>query len=317
MRQDAGARATMKILHTVIDALSEWGIVKEKEPLKFYTTYKTGGPADVLVIPRGNESIPRIISIIREAKAPLTIIGGGSNLLVGDRGIEGIVVRICEDDSHCPVMTVHDDGTIYTDATATKERFIAFAVDSGFCGIEFMAGIPGCIGGGIIMNAGTFMGSFADILKEVVVVDAAGVRRVIAVDKTMSSYRHMNLGAEGVLITGARFRLPHADNTCAVRDRIDEILADRKKKHPLEYPSAGSVFKNPEGHSSWKLINDAGLKGRAVGGARVSELHTNFIINYDNATSQDIRTLISLVCETVYSRFGVELEPEVKMIGLF
>jgi UDP-N-acetylmuramate dehydrogenase len=306
----------MKISLQAINALSEWGSVKEIEPLKSYTTYRTGGPADLLVLPRDNEAVPRIIGIIREERLPLTVIGGGSNLLVGDRGIEGVVLRLCEDDSRHASLSILDDGTVYTDAAASKEHFINFAIESGFSGIEFMAGIPGCIGGGIIMNAGTFMGNFVDILENIDVVDGSGARRVIAIDKTMASYRHLNIG-EDVYVTGARFRLPAAEDRAAVRKKVDEILADRKKKHPLDYPSAGSVFKNPEGHSSWKLINDAGLKGKTVGGACVSDLHTNFIINVNNATSRDIRDLIQLVRETVYDKFRIELEPEVKMIGKF
>jgi UDP-N-acetylmuramate dehydrogenase len=160
------------------------------------------------------------------------------------------------------------------------------------------------------------MGSFVDILADVDIVDADGMKRVVSIDRSMSSYRHMNIG-KGIIITGARFRLPAADNREIVRARVEEILTDRRTKHPLDYPSAGSVFKNPDGHSSWKLINDAGLKGKTVGGASVSELHTNFIINVNNATSSDIRNLINLVRETVYKKFGVELEPEVKMVGLF
>jgi UDP-N-acetylmuramate dehydrogenase len=306
----------MKIQHTVIDALSEWGEVREAEPLGRYTTYKTGGPADALVIPRTNESMPYIVALARDEGIPLTVIGGGSNLLVGDRGIEGIVIRICEDESRHAVISILENGTIYADAMAGKENLINFAIDSGFGGIEFMAGIPGCLGGGIVMNAGTYMGSFADILADVDVIDACGVKHVISIDKAMSSYRHMDIGEE-IIITGARFRLPEADDRAAVRARVEEILADRRKKHPLDYPSAGSVFKNPDGHSSWKLINDAGLKGKTVGGASVSDLHTNFIININKATSRDIRDLIALVRETVYNKFGIHLEAEIKMVGLF
>ncbi|HOT45215.1 MAG TPA: UDP-N-acetylmuramate dehydrogenase [Spirochaetota bacterium] len=306
----------MNIPERVIDALREWGEVKESEPLRHYTTYKTGGPADALVLPRDNASVPRIVSLVRSEKLPLTVIGGGSNLLVSDRGIEGVVMRICEDGSRRPKMAVLEDGTVYADAMAGKESLIEFVIASGFGGIEFMAGIPGCIGGGIMMNAGTFMGSFAGVLMDVDIVDGRGSRRVVAIDSSMSSYRHMDIG-DDVIITGARFRFPAADDPAGVRAKVEEILADRRNKHPLEYPSAGSVFKNPQGHSSWKLINDAGLKGKTVGGARVSDLHTNFIINAGNATSDDIRNLIDLVRETVYNKFGIRLEPEVKMLGLF
>lgn len=306
----------MKLPRPLIEALSEWGLIKENEPLKNYTTYRTGGPADVIVFPGKNDFISPIVKIAGEEKVPLTVIGGGSNLLVGDKGIEGIVMRLCEDDSRRPEMTLLEDGTLYTDAIGSKENFIAYAAGAGFSGMEFMAGIPGCIGGGVLMNAGTFMGSFVDILKDIDIIDASGARRTIVVDKAMSSYRKMDIGV-GNIVTGARFRLARADNPAAVRNKIEEILADRRTKHPLNYPSAGSVFKNPEGYSSWKLIDDAGLKGATVGGACISDLHTNFIINVNHATSQDIKDLINLARDTVRKKFGIELETEIKMIGVF
>jgi UDP-N-acetylmuramate dehydrogenase len=306
----------MRIPRTIIEALSEWGLVKENEPLKNYTTYRTGGPADIIVFPDKSDCVSHIVKIAGEGGVPLTVIGGGSNLLVGDKGIEGIVMRLCEDDSHRPEMAILEDATLYADAIGSKENFIDFAAAAGFSGMEFMAGIPGCIGGGILMNAGTYMGTFVDIVKDIDIVDASGACRTIPIDKAMSSYRKMNIG-EGNIITGARFRLSRADDPAAVRNRIQEILADRRMKHPLDYPSAGSVFKNPEGCSSWKLIDDAGLKGAMVGGACVSDLHTNFIINVNHATSQDIKDLINLARDTVRKKFGVELEPEIKMIGVF
>jgi len=307
---------TAAVPRTIIDALSEWGRVFEHEPLKGHSTFRTGGPADVLVMPSDNRSVARIVSVAREARVPLTVIGGGSNLLVGDRGIAGIVMRLCEDDARPAVISVLDDGSVYTDAIAGKDRFIEFAITSGFGSVEFMAGIPGCMGGGIMMNAGTYMGSFVDILIDADIVDAEGNARTVKIDRSMSSYRHMNIDA-GAIVTGARFRLARTEDPGRVRERVEDILADRKGKHPLEYPSAGSVFKNPDGHSSWKLIDEAGLKGARIGGAAVSTLHTNFIINIDNATSRDVRELIDLVRETVQKKFGIELETEVKMIGSF
>jgi UDP-N-acetylmuramate dehydrogenase len=306
----------MNIPRPVIRALSEWGLVKEHEPLKNYTTFHTGGPADALVIPADIRAVAPIVKIAADSKVPFTVIGGGSNLLVGDSGIDGIVLRICENGGKSAVMSVIEGGALYADAMATKENFIAFAVGAGFGGVEFMAGIPGCIGGGIMMNAGTYMGSFSGIVRDIDVVDASGELRSITIDKAQSSYRNMNIGG-GNIITGARFILDRTDDRDGTQKRIDEVIADRKSKHPMEYPSAGSVFKNPEGHSSWKLINDAGLKGMMVGGACVSDLHTNFIINKNNATSRDIKDLIGIVRDTVYKKFGIEMEPEVKMIGKY
>jgi UDP-N-acetylmuramate dehydrogenase len=306
----------MAISATVSRLLGECGLVKEHEMLNNYTTYRTGGPADIIVFPINNESVPKIVRIAADAQLPLTVIGGGSNLLVGDKGLKGIVVRLCEDGYRKAEISLLDDGTIYADSIARKERFVEFSMNAGCSGMEFLAGIPGCIGGGIRMNAGTTGGNFADIVSDVDIIDAQGNSRTTAVDRNMASYRNMNIGGD-VIVTGARFRLKRDADRALVRDCIRDILEDRKKKHPLDYPSAGSVFKNPEGYSSWKLISDAGLKGKGVGGARVSELHTNFIINADRATSQDIRNLVRLIQETVYKKFGVELEPEIKMIGEF
>ncbi len=306
----------MVIPATVSRSLGECGLVMEHEMLKNYTSYRTGGPADIIVFPQSNESISTIFRIAEDAKVPLTIIGGGSNLLVGDKGLRGIVLRLCEDGRRKAEISILDDGLIYSDSIATKERFLQFAANAGFGGMEFLAGIPGCLGGGIRMNAGTTEGCFADILSDIDIIDSRGNLRRIPVDRSVSSYRNLNIG-DGLIVTGSRFRLKRAADGGRVRECIRDILEDRRKKHPLDYPSAGSVFKNPNGYSSWKLIRDAGLAGRAVGGASVSELHTNFIINTNNATSRDIRNLVLLVQETVQKKFGVELETEIKMIGEF
>jgi UDP-N-acetylmuramate dehydrogenase len=306
----------MNIPREIIEAVRECGRVSEGEPLKNYTTYLTGGPADLLVLPRDNESLSGIVKIAVHGRLPLTVIGGGSNILVGDKGLEGIVVRLCEDPYRKGDITLLEDGTIYADSIVRKQRFVEFAADHGYTGMEFMAGIPGCMGGGIIMNAGTTRGVFADICTHIVFLGAEGDMVTEAVSPGMSSYRHMDLQT-GTIITGARFRLSRAEESSRVRNDIDEILSERKMKHPLDFPSAGSVFKNPGGCSSWKLIEEAGLKGRAVGGARVSELHTNFIINTGDATSRDIRNLIRLIQETVHQCFGINLETEIRMIGVF
>ena len=296
--------------------LSRLGTVSRGGFLADYTTYRTGGMADLLVEPRSREDIPGIASVAAEGGIPLTVIGGGSNLLVGDRGLEGIVMRLCGNEGRRGEIRVLPDGTIYAEAIVSKESLVAFAVENGFGGIEFMAGIPGCVGGGIMMNAGTSDGSFADVVAGIDVVTPSGDTRSIALDRSMFSYRKIDIDG-GCIVTGGRFRLPRAGEPSRVKAVIDAILADRRKKHPLEYPSAGSVFKNPPGHSAWKLIDDAGLKGKRIGGAAVSDLHTNFIINRGGATSRDILDLIRCIQETVRERFGVSLETEVKMLGMF
>ncbi len=309
-------KGNMKISGSVIEALSARGTIAVGAPLSCFTTYRTGGNADLLIEPVTREDIPAIVAIVRHEGLPLTVIGGGSNLLVGDGGIEGIVLRLCESEHNRPVIRILDDGSICADAIAAKERFVSFAVEAGFRGIEFMAGIPGCVGGGVMMNAGTATGSFADILSEVDIVTTEGDQRTVAVKKEMFSYRTIDI-EEGCIVTRGCFTLPRAEEPSMTRAAIDEILADRRMKHPLDYPSAGSVFKNPPGHSSWKLVDDAGLKGRSIGGARVSDLHTNFIINAGGAKSRDILDLIHVIQETVWARFGVKLETEIKTIGVF
>jgi len=301
---------------TLINSLMGFGSVMTREPMKDHTSFRTGGQADIMVMPDDVSSVPGIVKTVAGSGFPLTVIGGGSNLLVGDDGIRGVVLKLGPGSPATLSMKVQDDGSLYCGSWIKKEEFIAFAVNSGFGGVEFMAGIPGCMGGGIIMNAGTFMGSFSDMLEFVDAVGPEGDVRRIRVEKSMASYRRMDLG-DTVAVTGAVLKLPRCADAGKVRASIKSILEDRKKKHPLDYPSAGSVFKNPEGHSSWKLINDAGLKGRKIGGAAVSDLHTNFIINTGGATSSDIRGLISLIQETVSSKFGIDLETEIRMIGDF
>ncbi len=306
----------MEIPASIIESLSRHGDVSAGAPLCRYTTYRTGGSADLLVEPRSRDDVPGIVTIAREGGIPLAVIGGASNLLVSDDGIEGIVLRLCEEGGRRAEIRLLDDGTVYCEATASKERFIDFAVGAGLCGVEFMAGIPGCIGGGVMMNAGTSDGAFADIVFGVDIVTPEGETRALVLDKSMFSYRNIDIG-EGSIVTGARFSLNASEDPGRVRGRIEDVLAERRAKHPLEYPSAGSVFKNPPGHSSWKLIDDAGLKGKSIGGASVSDLHTNFIINRGGATSRDILDLIHCIQETVLARFGVTLETEIKMIGVF
>ena len=247
-----------KYASELIENLKQFGQVALDASLADFTTFKTGGPADILIQPRGCSAVQDVIRLLNKNDIPLTVIGGGSNLLVGDRGVRGAVVCLSEKGPGCTRIFADDEGLVYADASVSKERFISYAVKNGFAGIQFMAGIPGTIGGGIRMNAGTFMGSFVDVLRKVSLVDRSGEARDVDVSADMSDYRSMNLG-EYRAITGAYFKLPFSKNSDDLAREIDEILRDRKSKHPLEYPSAGSVFKNPPDHSSWQLIDQSGL----------------------------------------------------------
>ena len=306
----------MTIICDVKNKLNSLGILKTEEPLNKYTSFKTGGPADFLIWPKDPDSLKEIITISEEESIPVTVLGGCTNLLVGDKGIRGIVVMQNSESDIKNKIEIEDNGLIYSDSGIRKKEFIHFCVEAGFTGMEFMAGIPGCIGGGIVMNAGTVDGNFVDILDSVVCITSDGRLARQAVSRDTAGYRSMGL-PDGCIVLGGYFRMHKAPEMESVKEKIDCILQDRKKKHPLNFPSAGSVFKNPPGHFSWKLVNDAGLRGKTIGGACVSDLHTNFIVNAGGATSMDILNLIDYVKEAVKSKFNVSLEPEIKIMGEF
>ncbi len=300
----------------IASQLASHGKVRTDVPMSGYTSFKTGGNADILVEPATVDQVEAITGIAGREGVPLTVIGGGSNLLVGDGGIRGIVMRIAldgEDDGH---ISAGEDGTVRAHAGVKKSTFIQYCSKNGLSGIEFMAGIPGCLGGGIIMNAGTNMGCFADILERVTCFVPGKGPVEEEINHSRAGYRSMGL-PDGVIVLEALYALERTGDAAAIKRSVEDNIRDRNAKHPVQYPSAGSVFKNPEGRSSWKLVNDAGLKGKTMGGAMVSDLHTNFIINTGNATSADIRGMIELVQETVEKQYGILLHPEVRMVGEF
>lgn len=298
----------------VIKDLSQCGRVYAGLPMSHITTFKVGGPADILIEPFNNETIPSIVTIAQQMNMPVTVIGGGSNIVVSDKGIRGIVVRMSSSESDGGLIDIIDN-TITLDAKTAKNHFVEKALEHGFEGMEFMAGIPGCIGGGIIMNAGAHNGSFADIVVSVSYYTQDGTLHTVE-NQSLFSYRKAML-PEGAIVVRAACRLRQAGNPHDVRKTVQQLISERKQKHPLDYPSAGSVFKNPDGHASWKLINDAGLRGYSIGGARVSELHTNFIINTGNASAEDIRNLVEFIQETIAKLYEIHVEPEIRFIGEF
>lgn len=300
----------------LVEKYSAFGHVIEKADMSAFTSFKSGGPAELLIFPNNYENASHIFKNAKSDNIPLTVIGGGTNLLIGEKGIEGIVMRISEDNIIKGRIEKLDDGLIYSDASIKKRDFISFAADNGFGGIEFMVGIPGCIGGGIVMNAGTYMGTFIDILKKIKYIDKNGNILERDMSSVKAHYRFLELD-DAEVILGGYFQLPNAKNETEVRNNIKEIINDRKNKHPWTYPSAGSVFKNPEGYQSWKLVNDAGLKGYKIGDAMVSTLHTNFIVNDGKAKPSDIKALIEHIQKTVKEKFNVALYTEIRMLGNF
>lgn len=302
--------------NSLLSFIKRHGIIKIDEPMAKHTTYQTGGPADYFFIPRDPACLAEVCEAATKENLSITVIGGGSNLLVSDRGIRGLVVSLCGVGESGIRMSCGDENLLYADARVDKKVFLQFALRCGFSGMEFMAGLPGCIGGGIVMNAGTSMGWFSDVLTRVRIMGNDGSVWEKNITDDMISYRGLKFD-EGSIVLGGYFSLRKADDPEKIKTLVCEIIRDRENKHPLEFPSAGSVFKNPEGQASWKLINDAGLRGYAIGGAMVSEKHTNFIINTGFATSSDIYLLIRHVQLEVEKKFGVHLEPEVRMLGEF
>ena len=298
----------------IFEHLSRLGLAFKDASMANYTTFACGGKADILLIPQNkNESLSAILQYLAGKDVPVCVIGGGSNLLVGDKGIRGVVIAIRATHGLEGRVSLEDDSTVYADAIVKKSYFIEACTSFSLGGVEFMAGIPGCIGGGIAMNAGTDTGVFSNILKSIVYCKRDG--ELCNTEDIKTEYRNLFID-EGAVICGAYFKLP-ADDSAKTKKNIDDILKARASKHPLEYPSAGSVFKNPEGEAAWKLINDAGLRGKRVGGAMVSEKHTNFIVNCDEAKAADVKELIELIQATIMEKFSIKMETEIKLIGEF
>lgn len=286
-------------------------IVYQQEPMKKHTTFRVGGPADLYVCPKRQE-LPEILKLVKKHDLPVTIIGNGSNLLVGDKGIRGLVIEV-----GAQMRTLEVEGTILrVQAGALLSQVAAKAAAAGLGGMEFAAGIPGSIGGAVTMNAGAYGGEMKDILQQVTVFTPACEEKVLSREDLQLSYRHSCIPENGFLVLEAELSLTPAPEQ-EIRAKMAELREKRIEKQPLEFPSAGSTFKRPEGYFAGKLIMDAGLRGYTVGDAQVSEKHCGFVINRGNATAAEIVQLMKDVQECVKKQFGVTLEPEVKMIGEF
>ena len=286
------------------------GIFME-EPMKKHTTFRVGGPADVLVQP-DETALAAILALCRQYYVPYSFIGNGSNLLVGDKGIRGVVIEMTE-----PMGNIEVHGTrITAQAGAMLSKIANTAASNGLGGMEFAAGIPGSVGGAVVMNAGAYGGEMKDIIERVYVLDENGAQ--LELDRTALNlgYRHSCIPEKKYIVTKVVLELVPRDEA-EIRSKMKELNEKRAEKQPLQYPSAGSTFKRPEGYFAGKLIMDAGLRGYQVGGAQVSEKHCGFVINKGDATAADICQLMQDVADKVQAQFGVVLEPEVKMIGEF
>lgn len=281
------------------------------EPMSRHTTFRVGGPADAVVWPSGDE-LAQVIRLCRQQEQPYHIVGNGSNLLVGDGGIRGLVILTGRGQDE---ITIEGERVV-AGAGTLLSKIANAAAEQGLSGMEFAAGIPGTLGGAIVMNAGAYGGEMKDIIECVTVLDSMGNEKELSVEELSLGYRKSCIPEHGYIVTRAVLKLAVGDVE-AVRARMAELRAMRTEKQPLEYPSAGSTFKRPEGHFAGKLIMDAGLRGYRVGGAQVAEKHCGFVINAGGATAADICTLMRNVAEEVERQFGVKLEPEVKMLGEF
>lgn len=286
------------------------GIFME-EPMKKHTTFRVGGPADVLVQP-DETALAAILALCRQYHVSYSFIGNGSNLLVGDKGIRGVVIEMTD-----PMGNIEVDGTkITAQAGAMLSKIANTAASNGLGGMEFAAGIPGSVGGAVVMNAGAYGGEMKDIIEKVYVLDENGAQLELDRDALDLGYRHSCIPEKKYIVTKVVLELVPR-NEAEIRSEMKELNEKRAEKQPLQYPSAGSTFKRPEGYFAGKLIMDAGLRGYQVGGAQVSEKHCGFVINKGDATAADICQLMRDVSDKVQAQFGVVLESEVKMIGEF
>ena len=282
------------------------------EPMKRHTTFRIGGPADFFLLPSTVDEVRGILEICREEELPYFILGNGSNLLVSDKGYRGVIIQLYRNFSNISV----EGNEICASSGALLSQIAAAARNASLTGFEFAVGIPGTLGGAVFMNAGAYGGELKDVLKEAVVMTEQGEILTLPVEKLDMGYRTSRIKKAGYLVLEARLVLEQGDMD-KIRDITKDLTEKRVSKQPLEYPSAGSTFKRPEGYFAGKLIMDAGLRGYQVGDAQVSEKHCGFVINKGNATAADVLTLIENVREKVQEQFGVTLEPEVKFLGEF
>lgn len=279
------------------------------EPMSTHTTFRVGGPADVLVSPSSAE-LPVVLQMAKEDGIPVTVIGNGSNLLVRDGGIRGLVIEIGKRMDEIQIKGNH----LIVEAGALLSKAANAAAGAGLGGMEFAAGIPGSLGGAVVMNAGAYGGEMKDILVSATVIDAQGKLLTLSNEALDLSYRHSCIPENNYVVISAELELTEKPEE-EIRQVMAELRDKRVEKQPLEFPSAGSTFKRPEGYFAGKLIQDAGLRGYKVGDAQVSEKHCGFVINRGSATAQDILQLISDVQRKVQDEFSVDLETEVRIIG--
>ena len=285
---------------------------EEKVSMSRYTSFKAGGEAAFVAEAANEEQLKRILKITSNLEIPHILIGNGSNVLFKDSGYEGIVIRLSQDFAY---VNVTDEGRVVCGAASLLSSLSRELVKKELAGFEFASGIPGSLGGALFMNAGAYGGEMKQVVESVRAISADGSsERIFSNEEMKFGYRHSVLSENGYIAVEAVLNMEKGSGE-KIAERMKELSARRNSKQPVNYPSAGSTFKRPEGHFAGKLIEDAGLKGVSVGGAEVSSLHSGFIINKGGATATDILDLITLVRNRVYDESGIMLEPEVRIIG--
>ena len=303
------------LIHTLIQSLVQANFAPERiipsAPMARYTTFRVGGSADVMVNINAPAEVAVALRAAKAANVPVTLIGNGSNLLVRDGGIRGLVIRMGSD---CAAM--HREGDcIIAQAGALMSSVAQFALAEGLSGMAEMGGIPGTLGGGVIMNAGAYGGELSQVVTRVEAVSVATGKPVVFEGQNLDfSYRHSAMMDAGVIVTDVTLQLTPGD-PAVIRARMDECAKARRDKQPLNFPSAGSTFKRPAGLFAAKLIDDCGLRGLRIGDAQVSEKHAGFVVNLGKATASDILALMDEVTRRVFEQTGVTLEPEVRILG--
>lgn len=283
--------------------------LREHEPMARHTTFRIGGPVRLMALPRSEGEVLACLREAERARVRLVVLGNGSNLLAADGEIPCFAVLLTGLDA----LERTGEREIWAGAGVSLARLASFAAQEGLAGLEFAHGIPGTLGGGVLMNAGAYGGEMVQVVKEVAVAGRSGGVETVPAEQCGFSYRRSAFSDGERVILGARFHL-EPDDPAAIRGRMDDLARRRKEKQPLEYPSAGSMFKRPQGHFAAALIEQCGLKGLTVGGAQVSEKHAGFVINRGGATCADVLALVDQVKERVLQQTGVELEMEVRVL---
>ena len=301
----------MKTIDNIQNFAASLGCPAQRDvPMKNYTSFKIGGPADLFLMPKNEKQVSGIASFCAENGTPVFVLGKGSNILVSDSGIRGAVIFTGGLNS----VELTDSLTIKAGSGLSLMQLCNFALENSLSGLEFAFGIPGTVGGAAFMNAGAYGGEMKDVLVSCSHVDMRGMCGVLAGEELDLSYRHSAYEDNGFIITSASVRLEKGEKE-QIKEKMYGFLARRKEKQPLEFPSAGSTFKRPQGYFAGALIEQCGLKGTSIGGAQVSEKHAGFVINRGGATADDVLRLVELVAQTVEKETGVRLEPEIRFIG--